>query len=1115
MKNNHNLARTALTLLLALLTTALAWADEVTVGEAKTYTNNRPVQAQYKYSMTQQIYTPALLGGTPFTITAIGFENIEATTATRQLEIYMVETVKNYIINLSDWIPVCDADLVFSGKATFVGNGWNSITLDRPYTYDGSTNMALIVNDKTGDGVTSTCPQFRVHNGLSNYQSMYVMTNDAAYDAANMKPVYGQGRWQSVNQLKLQVDYITDAPAMPTSVTISDISRYGTTVTWEGEGTEWNLQYKPSTDAAWTTVNGLTAQSCGISGLDPSTTYQVRVQTVENGKVSFWKRASNFTTSSSITKPSRATCTAFTSTSASLSWMENGSATQWQICLDDDATNLINTDSNPYVVSGLTAGVKHTAKVRAVSGSDYSAWSNPTTVESTTGTVISSGTVYLNEEQRFVPTSYSKYSVTEQIYTSAELGSDPKMIQSIGFYVARAYDNGKRNLKIYMAHTNNTYFTSSTNWLSVTSEDLVFSGTVDFKPAGWINIPLTEPFEYDGRSNVAIIVDDNTGGTCSLYFNEYTVSTGYTAMYYSSDTNNYDPLTISASGFREHYKNQISLGMEDPVCRQPKNLQTTIIGPNSAELEWTEMGDATAWQLCVNDDETNLIDVDEKPYTLTGLTPETGYTVKVRAVKGEEHGKWSSSLTFTTTEVNPVPLYVKVSAQHTSATVSWIGFSESYNVRYKAADASDWQPVITVSEPTATIAGLTPATDYVCQVQGIVGEAVSEWSEVSLFTTPDASTKLFVTAGNWNEAANWMPAGVPTSEDDVVILTAAIIPDGVVATANHITIDGDDYGGGGPMARSATRAGLGGTRGASTAPVGSITIKEGGQLRHATDNLLVTLEKNISGYSSSMGGYRLFAVPFNDGCWAGDVAGMTSGSYDLYEFKSAEELEWRNYKEGSFWLFPNNESGYLYANSTDRTLAFTGRTDANDGNGFYSNVYVDKNVEVTPFTNGWRVFSNNAVSNAYIEYGTFSGDDYVAADAKFYKMNAAGNGFDLYKNYVVVAPGEAIFMEVGQSGSLHCSYDPLYRYEPVPEEGTFYLPALPLHGKSIHQDANPQILQGDVDGNGEVNADDRILMVKFIMKEEEPDEAAWKRADLNNDGFIDAVDVVILNKIIH
>ena len=40
-------------------------------------------------------------------------------------------------------------------------------------------------------------------------------------------------------------------------------------------------------------------------------------------------------------------------------------------------------------------------------------------------------------------------------------------------------------------------------------------------------------------------------------------------------------------------------------------------------------------------------------------------------------------------------------------------------------------------------------------------------------------------------------------------------------------------------------------------------------------------------------------------------------------------------------------------------------------------------------------------------------------------------------------------------------------------------------------------------------------MVKFIMKEEEPDEAAWKRADLNNDGFIDAVDVVILNKMIH
>ena len=600
-----------------------------------------------------------------------------------------------------------------------------------------------------------------------------------------------------------------------------------------------------------------------------------------------------------------------------------------------------------------------------------------------------------------------------------------------------------------MAHTNNTYFTSSTNWLSVTSEDLVFNGTVDFKPAGWINIPLTEPFEYDGRSNVAIIVDDNTGGTCSLYFNEYTVSNGYTAMYYSSDTNNYDPLTISASGFREHYKNQISLGMEDPVCRQPKSLTTKLVGPTQAVLDWYEMGDATEWQLCVNGDETNLVDVNAKPFTLTGLTAETAYSVKVRAVKGSEHGKWSTTLNFTTLETNPVPFDVAAYPQHTAATVTWTGFSESYNVRYKTADATDWQPSIAVTEATATLTNLTAATDYVCQVQGITGEAASDWSAVTEFTTVAASTKVFVTAGNWNESANWEPSGVPTATDDVIIAAPAVIPAGYLATARNITIEGDEYGGGGSMARmvQSLSSPLGdGVKRSTATSTPSITIKDGGQLRHATDDLLVTVEKNITGYcTSTTGGYLLLGLPLNDFLWPANVEGMTSGDYDLYHFINATVQGWENYKVTNFTFFPNNESAYLYANSANKTLAFTGRTDANNESGFTSGVYVDAAKAVTPFTNGWRIFANNSVCNAYVQYEDGENNTLTA---NFYKMNAAGNGLSLYKNYVIVNPGEAIFVEVSASGHLRCSYEPLHD-APTAEAGTYWLPLLPQHGQTV------------------------------------------------------------------
>ena len=66
-----------------------------------------------------------------------------------------------------------------------------------------------------------------------------------------------------------------------------------------------------------------------------------------------------------------------------------------------------------------------------------------------------------------------------------------------------------------------------------------------------------------------------------------------------------------------------------------------------AALSWTENGTATQWQICLNDDEENLITATTNPYTLTGLTPETTYTAKVRAVVGEGWSKWSDAVSFT------------------------------------------------------------------------------------------------------------------------------------------------------------------------------------------------------------------------------------------------------------------------------------------------------------------------------------------------------------------------------------------------------------------------------------------------------------------------------------
>ena len=119
-------------------------------------------------------------------------------------------------------------------------------------------------------------------------------------------------------------------------------------------------------------------------------------------------------------------------------------------------------------------------------------------------------------------------------------------------------------------------------------------------------------------------------------------------------------------------------------CKKPANLQTSTLGPRFATLTWTAGADETAWQVCINNDEENLINVTAATYEMTGLTPETDYSVKVRSVcSAELQSNWAI-LDFTTTELCPAPSNITVSnITTTTADVAWEGIAEGYNLRYR------------------------------------------------------------------------------------------------------------------------------------------------------------------------------------------------------------------------------------------------------------------------------------------------------------------------------------------------------------------------------------------------------------------------------------------------
>ena len=134
-------------------------------------------------------------------------------------------------------------------------------------------------------------------------------------------------------------------------------------------------------------------------------------------------------------------------------------------------------------------------------------------------------------------------------------------------------------------------------------------------------------------------------------------------------------------------------------CKTPTNLAVSEIEGHSAKLSWIENGEATAWKLAYRPTTaTDFTEVDAatNPFVLNNLNPETTYVVKVRSVCDDAVIKWSIEFNFTTGLACPAPTDLTVVPNATTATLSWNGTSQSYQVEwsepasYTPSSQSEW-----------------------------------------------------------------------------------------------------------------------------------------------------------------------------------------------------------------------------------------------------------------------------------------------------------------------------------------------------------------------------------------------------------------------------------------
>ena len=156
-------------------------SSDIVYGSDHWNSSYLPTYSNNNFSFTQQIYTASEMGGKSGIITSISFY-CKSNATKRDITLYLVNTDKNSFSNGTDWIKVKTDDEVFDGTVTFVNDEWTTITLTKPFAYDGTKNLAVITDDNTNSYGNSAMSFATSSTGSSTYQSMYVYGFNTNYD---------------------------------------------------------------------------------------------------------------------------------------------------------------------------------------------------------------------------------------------------------------------------------------------------------------------------------------------------------------------------------------------------------------------------------------------------------------------------------------------------------------------------------------------------------------------------------------------------------------------------------------------------------------------------------------------------------------------------------------------------------------------------------------------------------------------------------------------------------------------------------------------------------------------------------------------------------------------
>ena len=327
---------------------------------------------------------------------------------------------------------------------------------------------------------------------------------------------------------------------------------------------------------------------------------------------------------------------AVTTNTATLTW--TGDASQWQVAYStnsnfvDSLTTMVDETDTTVSLTNLSAATLYYVKVRANCGDNgYGIWSNAISflTECEESITIDETNSFEDGFEMYAGSTFPTCWTKETGYTASSTA-----YPYVGTVASNAHSGSKyMYMYFYGASASNLVstpaFTNEMNTLQVrffakySTNALFVVGVMDgstFEPVD--TVTLTSNYaEY------------------TVMFNHYTGNGDRVAFKIS-------PRGTATSG--TIYLDDVTVELL-PSCIHPDGIVISNISTTSATISWNDNNNTApqSWTLEVNGQP--ISGITENPYTLTGLTVATSYTVRVKAnCTDSDESEWSEEESFVT-----------------------------------------------------------------------------------------------------------------------------------------------------------------------------------------------------------------------------------------------------------------------------------------------------------------------------------------------------------------------------------------------------------------------------------------------------------------------------------